>query len=36
MEIETIYLYKYDWTVTIFYDYTCKYFEDVIEELEYI
>ena len=36
MEIKTIYLSKYDWTVTIFYDYTCKYFEDVIEELEYI
>ena len=32
MEIKTIYLSKYDWTVTIFYDYICKYFEDVMEE----
>lgn len=36
MERIFILLKKYDWQVTVFYDYTCKYFEDVMEELEYI
>lgn len=36
MEVKTIKLPKYDWTVTIFYDYICRYMEDVLEELEYI
>lgn len=36
MDVKTIKLPKYDWEVTIFYDYICRYMEDVMEELEYI
>lgn len=36
MDVKTIKLPKYDWQFTIFFDYTCRYMDDVLEELEYI
>lgn len=36
MDIVTIKLPKYDWEITVFYDYVCRYMEDVLDELEYI